>query len=112
MVRRTAVFTVLRLLGGLVALAVSVLAFFFPPLGVVAMVLLAFLVGIDMLELPNSVLDARARAKINLMGAHKAEILWFGIISTAVLAVPFVGILLLPVICAAATHTLFDMYSG
>jgi len=110
-VKRTAIFAALRGVAGLIVLTLSLVALFFPPLGAITMVLLAFLVGIDMMELPTSLLQPAARTKINLLSAHKPEILWFGVIATALLAIPFVGVLFLPAICAAATHTVVDIYS-
>lgn len=110
MLKRTAIFTVYRLLAGTVALTLSLLALFFPPLGVVSMMLLVFLLGVDMLELPTSMLEPDVRSRIHLVRNHKPELFWFGLIATGIFAIPFVGILFLPLVCSGAVHTVFDLY--
>ncbi len=72
------------------------IAGFFPPLYIPALLIGAWLVGVDLLDMPLRLLEIPFRERFKALKAHKLECLAFGAYFSAILIIPFAGIFLLP----------------
>jgi CysZ protein len=109
--------TLLGLMCGLPLLALlALITALVPPAGVVTVPLKfmvsALLVAWDFLDYPFSLYGVGVRARLSFMGHHFAAVLTLGMACAAVLLVPGVGLLMLPMGVAAGTRLLAAARTG
>ena len=72
------------------------IASFFPPLYIPTLLLGAWLVGIDLFDMPLRLLNLPFGTRLKVINGHKLDSLIFGGYFSITLLIPFTGILLLP----------------
>ena len=88
---------VIRLIYIIVLIIVSFTCGFIPVLFFIPPVLAAFLVGFDLVDLPLTLLEFRFKDRWGLIKKHLVEVLAIGAVFSAIMLIPFGGILFLPI---------------
>jgi uncharacterized protein involved in cysteine biosynthesis len=107
-VQRLLLVTAARILAGATALIIALGAIVFQPLIVVSFLFVGFLVGWDLVENSLAVLAPAERATVSLFSRRKAALVVFGALCSLILAVPFVGLIVVPFGVAGGAHLVAD----